>query len=170
MRGSTGSSSVAPGARLRVSYTNPVNGTQATFPNIAGHRDMVATECPGGVFYATLPTIRSDVAAMLGGTAPAPDFSLSASPATQSISRGRAATYTVTVSPQNGFSGSVSLSAAGVQSGATATFSPNPSATSSALTVQTSRSTPVGRFTLTIAGASGSLTRSTSVGLQVKRK
>jgi hypothetical protein len=46
-------------------YVNPVNGTQATFPNIAGHRDVNATECPGGAFYATLPTIRSDVAAML---------------------------------------------------------------------------------------------------------
>lgn len=48
-------------------YTNPVNGTQATFPNIAGHRDVAATECPGGAFYATLPTIRTDVATMLGG-------------------------------------------------------------------------------------------------------
>ena len=46
-------------------YTNPVSGTQATFPNIAGHRDVAATECPGGVFYSTLPTIRSDVAARI---------------------------------------------------------------------------------------------------------
>jgi hypothetical protein len=46
-------------------YTNPVSGTQATFPNIAGHRDVAATECPGAVFYATLPTIRSDVAARI---------------------------------------------------------------------------------------------------------
>jgi hypothetical protein len=46
-------------------YTNPVNGTQATFPNIAGHRDVAATECPGGAFYSTLPTIRSDVAARI---------------------------------------------------------------------------------------------------------
>src|ERR671933_2569770 len=60
-------------------YTNPVSGTQATFPNIAGHRDVAATECPGGTFYATLPTIRSDVASMLGAPAPAPDFSLSVS-------------------------------------------------------------------------------------------
>jgi N-acetylmuramoyl-L-alanine amidase len=51
-------------------YTNPVNGTQATFPNIAGHRDVAATECPGGVFYATLPTIRNDVAALLAGSPP----------------------------------------------------------------------------------------------------
>jgi hypothetical protein len=46
-------------------YTNPVNGTQATFPNIAGHRDVAATECPGATFYATLPAIRSDVAARI---------------------------------------------------------------------------------------------------------
>jgi uncharacterized protein with LGFP repeats len=46
-------------------YTNPVSGTQATFPNIAGHRDVAATECPGAAFYATLPPIRSDVAARI---------------------------------------------------------------------------------------------------------
>jgi hypothetical protein len=53
-------------------YTNPVNGIQKTFANIAGHRDVNSTECPGGVFYATLPTIRTDVAARIGGTAPPP--------------------------------------------------------------------------------------------------
>jgi N-acetylmuramoyl-L-alanine amidase/Fibronectin type III domain len=49
-------------------YTNPVNGTQKTFPNIAGHRDVNATECPGNVFYSTLPTIRQHVAALISGT------------------------------------------------------------------------------------------------------
>jgi hypothetical protein len=44
-------------------YVNPVSGQQATFPNIAGHRDVGATECPGSVFYSTLPAIRADVAA-----------------------------------------------------------------------------------------------------------
>jgi hypothetical protein len=42
-------------------YVNPVSGQQATFPNIAGHRDVGATECPGSVFYSTLPALRSDV-------------------------------------------------------------------------------------------------------------
>jgi len=46
-------------------FTNPVSGAQSTFPNIAGHRDVAATECPGGSFYATLPAIRSDVAARI---------------------------------------------------------------------------------------------------------
>jgi hypothetical protein len=151
-------------------YTNPVSGAQATFPNIAGHRDVGATECPGGTFYATLPIIRSDVAAMLGTSAPAPDFSLSVSPASRSVVRGRAAGYTVTVSPDDGFTSSVDLSVTGLPTGASASFSPNAATTSSTLTVQTSRSTPVGGYTLTITGTSGSLTHSTSAGLQVKRK
>jgi hypothetical protein len=151
-------------------YTNPVSGTQATFPNIAGHRDVAATECPGGTFYATLPTIRSDVAAILGAPAPAPDFSLSVSPPSQSVVRGRAAGYTVTVSPANGFTGSVALSATGLPTAASASFSPNPATTSSKLTVQTNGSTPLGGYTLTITGKSGLLSRSTTAVLQVKRK
>lgn len=51
-------------------YTNPVTGARTTFPNIAGHLDVNATECPGGAFYQTLPTIRTDVAAMVGGPPP----------------------------------------------------------------------------------------------------
>jgi hypothetical protein len=64
-------------------YTNPVSGLQATFPNIAGHRDLAATECPGGVFYATLPTLRSDVAALIA--AAEPGFSIAAAPASQAV-------------------------------------------------------------------------------------
>jgi hypothetical protein len=81
-------------------YTNPVNGTQKTFPNIAGHRDVNATECPGGVFYATLPTIRSDVAAMIAGSPPPPTVTaptVSTGGATSIGSGG--ATVTGTVNP-----------------------------------------------------------------------
>jgi N-acetylmuramoyl-L-alanine amidase len=46
-------------------FVNPVSGQQATFPNIAGHRDVNATECPGSVFYSTLPAIRADVDARI---------------------------------------------------------------------------------------------------------
>ncbi len=49
-------------------YTNPVNGTQRTFANIAGHRDLAATECPGGTFYGTLPALRQAVAARIAPT------------------------------------------------------------------------------------------------------
>ena len=49
-------------------YTNPVNGTQRTFANIAGHRDLAATECPGGTFYSTLPALRQAVATRIALT------------------------------------------------------------------------------------------------------
>ena len=60
-------------------YTNPVTGASTTFANIAGHRDVNATECPGGVFYQTLPTVRNDVAAAIGGT-PSPSPTAAPSP------------------------------------------------------------------------------------------
>lgn len=52
-------------------YVNPVTGVATTFPNISGHRDVTATECPGAKFYSTLPTVRGDVAALISGS-PAP--------------------------------------------------------------------------------------------------
>jgi PKD repeat protein len=44
-------------------YVNPVTGTTITTPNITGHRDYQNTGCPGDPFYATIPSIRSAVAA-----------------------------------------------------------------------------------------------------------
>lgn len=46
-------------------YTNPVAGNQKVFANIAGHRDVGTTACPGGAFYATLPAVRDQVAARM---------------------------------------------------------------------------------------------------------
>jgi hypothetical protein len=153
-------------------YTNPVSGTQATFPNIAGHRDVAATECPGGTFYATLPSIRSDVAAMLAGSPPppAPDFSLTASPTSRTVVRGQSTTYSVAISPSGGFADPVSLAASGLPAGASASFSPNPATSSSTMSVTTARTTQQGSYTVRITGTSGSLTHTASVTLQVKRK
>jgi hypothetical protein len=49
-------------------FVNPVSGTQRTFANISGHRDLAATECPGGTFYNTLPSLRNAVAARIAGS------------------------------------------------------------------------------------------------------
>jgi hypothetical protein len=149
-------------------FTNPVSGTQLQFPNIAGHRDVNATECPGGVFYGTLPSIRSDVAAMVSPAAPS--FTLSASPSSAGVVRGKATAYTVSVTRSGGFSSPVTLSVSGLPGGATASVSPNPATNSSRVTVATSTTTPVGTYTVRIAGSGGGLSRSTSVTLQVKRR
>lgn len=55
-------------------FVNPVSGASKTVPVIASHRDYSATECPGGVFHATLPSLRTAVATRMsgGGTTPPP--------------------------------------------------------------------------------------------------
>jgi hypothetical protein len=49
---------------------------------IFGHRDFVATACPGNVLYSMLPRLRTDVANALGGTPPPPAFSVTIDNAT----------------------------------------------------------------------------------------
>ena len=99
-----------------------------------------------------------------------PNFTISASPATQSVSQGNSTTYTVGVAALNGFTGTVNLSVtSGVPTGATPSFNPTSIAAgaSSTLTIATTSSTPVGSPTLTITGTSGSLTNSANVILNV---
>ena len=94
-------------------------------------------------------------------------FTLSASPSSVSIGQGTSGTSTITVTPQNGFNGSVTLSASGLPSGVTAGFSPNPTTTTSTLTLTASATAATGTSTVTITGTSGSLTATTSVSLTV---
>jgi hypothetical protein len=98
-----------------------------------------------------------------------PDFSVSDSPSSQSVFAGNNTTYTTTISAINGFSGNVSLSVSGLPSGAGGSFNPTSVTGSgnSTLTVTTSSSTPVGTYTLTVKGTSGSLVHSNTVSLTV---
>ena len=96
-----------------------------------------------------------------------PDFSLSANPASQTVAQGAAGTYSVTISPTNGFTGAVTLSVSGLPIGTTGTFTPNPATGSSTLTVTTTASTSAGTYPLTVTGVSGALSHSTTVSLTV---
>src|SRR5207253_1630849 len=69
-----------------------------------------------------------------GGT---PDFSLSASPGTLTITQGSKGSSTISVAPQNGFSGSVNLGASGLPNDVTASFSTNPTTPTSAMSTLT---------------------------------
>jgi hypothetical protein len=96
-----------------------------------------------------------------------PSYSLSASPASVSVVQGNTASTTITVTPADGFTGSVTLSASGLPSGVTAGFSPNPTTTTSSLTFTASASAAIGSSTVTVTGVSGSITQTTTVGLTV---
>jgi hypothetical protein len=99
----------------------------------------------------------------------APDFSLSASPASQIILVGQSTSYSVSLSPVNGYSGTVNFSVSGLPGGTTATFSPSSLTTSgtTTLTITTSNATPPGTYPLVISGTDGVHTRTTSVSLEV---
>ena len=97
----------------------------------------------------------------------APDYSLSASPASVTAVRGGGNTSTITLTKLNGFSGSVALSASGLPTGVTASFSPASATTSSTLTLTASSTATLGPATVTITGTSGSLTHTTTVTLTV---
>ncbi|HEV7639893.1 MAG TPA: S8 family serine peptidase [Gaiellaceae bacterium] len=98
------------------------------------------------------------------------DFSIALSPASVSVTAGGNATYTVSIATIGGFSGSVSLAATGLPSGATATFSTNPVAApgSSTLTVRTTQSTTKGTFTISVTGTSGTLSHPATATLVVR--
>jgi uncharacterized membrane protein len=99
-----------------------------------------------------------------------PDFSVSATPSSRTVTRGSSTTYTVTVTALNGFAGAVGFSVSGLPSRSSASFSLTSvtgSGTSS-MTVRTDSRTPKGTYTLTIHGTSGSLAHTTPVTLIVR--
>jgi hypothetical protein len=99
-----------------------------------------------------------------------PDFGLSTTQSSQTVTAGSGAGYPWTITSGNGFSGSVSLAASRLPAGATASFAPaavNGGSGTSMLTVNTSPATPPGTYSVTVTATSGGLVHSSSVALTV---
>ena len=127
---------------------------------VAGSYPLTITATSGSLSHTTGVTLMVTAAQ---------DFSISAAPSTRTVVAGSGTTYTATVTPQGGFSGTVTLSATGLPTGATATFNPATviGSGTSTLTVNTLSSTPIGTSTLTITGVSGSISHATTAALTV---
>ena len=98
-----------------------------------------------------------------------PDFTISATPATATLSPSVPATFTVDAEPTTGSTSStVALSVTGVPTGATASFNPTSivTGTTSVLTV-TDTSAAAGSYTLTITGASTTTTHTAAVTVTI---
>jgi hypothetical protein len=152
------------------------SGATGTFaPNPAtGSSNLAvttATTTPTGTYPLTIRGVSGTLSHSASATLvvnAAPDFSLSATPASRSVGGSvTSTTYSVTITPINGFNNPVMLDASGPLIGALGAFSPNPATTSSALTVSITSSTPAGSYTLTLTGTSGSVSHSTTVTLVV---
>jgi subtilase family serine protease len=102
-----------------------------------------------------------------------PNFTISAAPSTLTISQGSHGTSTITITSQNGFNSATTLTATGLPSGVTATFSTNPVTppangfATSTLTLTASATASVGTSTVTVTGTSGTLIHSTTITLTI---
>jgi len=123
----------------------------------------------GGLSVVTVAAITATGGFFLTGAGKA-DFTIAASRSSQAVPQGQSVLFTLTLSGTNGFSAPVQLSASGLPTGATASFSPSQltkgSGTASML-VATSRTTPTGSSVVTITGASGSIVHRATVNLTV---
>jgi hypothetical protein len=160
-----------------VTHAFGMDQREVALPFTAGSGALTVTSPPNGnvappgyymLFLLNQAGVPS-VASFVQVTATTPDFSVAATPSSQTASRGKSTSYSVSVTPSNGFSGNVNFSVTGLPSGATASFAPSSvsGSGSSTLTVNTTSATPTGTYTLTITGSSGTLTNSTQVTLAV---
>jgi uncharacterized protein (TIGR03382 family) len=99
----------------------------------------------------------------------ADDFSISLSPASSALSRGAATTYAVSTALVSGAARSIALSASGLPSGVTASFSPASisAGQSSTLTLTASSSAALGTATFSATGVSSAATHSASASVTV---
>jgi hypothetical protein len=100
-----------------------------------------------------------------GGTTP--NFSLSASPASVSVTQGSTGSSTITVTKTGGFTGSVTLSNSALPGGVTATYGTNPTTSTSTITFTASSTATTGTSTITITGVSGTLSHTTTISLTI---
>jgi len=99
------------------------------------------------------------------------DFSIASSPASISLAQGTSGSSTVSTSLSGSFNSTIALSATGLPTGSSASFSPSsiaaPGSGSSTLTIATSSTTPTGTYPITITGSGGAKTHATTVTLTV---
>ncbi|OUC93420.1 M28 family peptidase [Streptosporangium minutum] len=104
------------------------------------------------------------------GTVTSRDFSISTSPSSGTVQAGQAATSTIATATTAGTAQTVSLSASGLPSGATAGFNPASvtSGGSSTMTVATTATTPAGTYQVTVTGTGETATHTSVYTLTVQ--
>ncbi|SCG47414.1 S8 family peptidase [Micromonospora halophytica] len=183
----------APGSSITSAWynsdtaTNTISGTSMATPHVVGAAALVASANPSWtaqqvrdylVTNATSNAVGNPgtgspnklLYVVNDGTPPPPnDFSVSVSPTSGSTAPGGSVTATVATATTNGAAQSVSLSASGLPSGATASFNPATvtSGGSSTLTIATSASTPSGTYTVTVRGTATSGSKTATYSLTV---
>jgi subtilase family serine protease len=131
----------------------------------AGSSTLTITGTSGTIVHSTTATL-------VVTTPIPPDFTITATPATQSVAHNASVSYTVTITPSGGFTGVVALSATGVPASTTGTFTPASitGSGSSTFKITTTTASARGTYTLTLKGTSGSTSHTTTVTLTITRR
>ena len=161
----TGTVTVKASTGESCSASTTIGKCSITFTTV-GTRTVTATY-PGDANFAGSSTT-SAVQVNVG------DFSITASPSSQTISSGHKAVYTITVTPSGGLTGSVSLSCSGNPKNSQCSISPSVvtlgGTAKSTVTITPNKDCSHGTFYLTFTGSygNGALVHSTKVTLTVK--
>ena len=145
--------------------TNPTTGSSvvtftASSTATTGTTSVTITGTSGTLSHTT------SISLTINATA-TPNFSLSASPSSLSVTQGSSGSSTISVTPSGGFTGSVTLSNSALPSGVTASFGTNPTTSTSVLTFTASSTATTGTSTITITGVSGTLSHTTTISLTI---
>ena len=125
---------------------------------------------PSSLYLAQLKDARGPAALANIGYG---DFTLTTTPATQTVSAGGTATYTVNISPNNGFSDNVNLYAIGLSAGITARLDAQQitgGSGTATLTATSSKNTRGGTYVILIGGVDGNLFHAAYATLVVQGK
>ncbi|MGB7547766.1 MAG: protease pro-enzyme activation domain-containing protein [Terracidiphilus sp.] len=100
-------------------------------------------------------------------------FAISVSPTSGSLNQGQSGYATVTTTVSGGFSAAIALSASGVPSGVTTSFSPAsiaaPGSGTAHFNLTVARTAKIGTYPITITGKGGGSTHTTTLTFQIKR-
>ncbi len=149
---------------ITVAYsTNPTTSTSVlTFTASSTATTGAATVTITGTSGTTTATTTITLTSSLP-----PGFSIKPSAATLSITQGKTATDTMTVTEVGGFTGSVTLAATGLPTGVTVAYGTNPTTSTSVLTFTASATATAGTSTVTFTGTSGTTISTTTIALTV---
>jgi kumamolisin len=148
----------APGSGSST-LTLAVASTTAT-----GTYTITVTGTGGGITHTA--TVSLTVTAAATGS-----FTISISPTSGYLDQGQSGYGVVTIKASGGFDSAVALSATGIPSGVTGSFSPTSitGSGSSDFTLTVARNAPTGTYPITITGTGGGITKSTTLTFSVRR-
>jgi hypothetical protein len=153
--------------------TASFNPTQITTSGSTTLSISTASSTPAGSYPITITassgTLTHTTSVTLVVTVPS-DFTISASPASQTISRGSKTTYSVSVGAVGSFSGTVTLTVSGLPKKTSSSFTTSTITGSgtSTLKVSANPTAATGTYALTINGTNGSISHSYTVSLTIQ--